>query len=148
MLPLYSFSLTSPVTMDGVKLIKTLNKIGGENGIGLFDVVENRLVGMKSRGVYETPGGFGRYAQFQEAWFVVLRLVRGVFKVKTFMRQVPQVHILWRPFALTKKRSTTSTVWLRNTQTWFTTVSGTLHFARLWTRLLIRHRKPLPATLS
>ena len=43
--------------MDGVKLIKTLNKIGGENGIGLFDLVENRLVGMKSRGVYETPGG-------------------------------------------------------------------------------------------
>lgn len=43
--------------MDGVKLIKTLNKFGGENGIGLFDVVENRLVGMKSRGVYETPGG-------------------------------------------------------------------------------------------
>ena len=43
--------------MDGVKLIKTLNKLVGENGIGLFDVVENRLVGMKSRGVYETPGG-------------------------------------------------------------------------------------------
>ena len=43
--------------MDGVSLIKKLNKIGGENGIGLFDVVENRLVGMKSRGVYETPGG-------------------------------------------------------------------------------------------
>ena len=43
--------------MDGVTLIKTLNKIGGANGIGLFDVVENRLVGMKSRGVYETPGG-------------------------------------------------------------------------------------------
>ena len=43
--------------MDGVKLIKTLNKIGGENGIGLYDIVENRLVGMKSRGVYETPGG-------------------------------------------------------------------------------------------
>ena len=43
--------------MDGVKLIKTLNKIGGENGIGIYDVVENRLVGMKSRGVYETPGG-------------------------------------------------------------------------------------------
>ena len=38
-------------------LIKTLNKIGGENGIGLLDIVENRLVGMKSRGVYETPGG-------------------------------------------------------------------------------------------
>ena len=43
--------------MDGVKLIKALNKLGGENGIGIYDVVENRLVGMKSRGVYETPGG-------------------------------------------------------------------------------------------
>lgn len=43
--------------MDGVTLIKTLNKLGGENGIGLADLVENRLVGMKSRGVYETPGG-------------------------------------------------------------------------------------------
>ncbi|MBR5245562.1 MAG: argininosuccinate synthase [Clostridia bacterium] len=43
--------------MDGVQLIETLNKIGGENGIGLLDIVENRLVGMKSRGVYETPGG-------------------------------------------------------------------------------------------
>ena len=43
--------------MDGVTLIQTLNKIGGENGVGLADIVENRLVGMKSRGVYETPGG-------------------------------------------------------------------------------------------
>ncbi|MHC5268961.1 argininosuccinate synthase [Enterococcus sp. LJL98] len=43
--------------MDGVTLIKTLNKIGGANGIGIIDIVENRLVGMKSRGVYETPGG-------------------------------------------------------------------------------------------
>ena len=43
--------------MDGVTLIETLNKLGGENGIGLLDIVENRLVGMKSRGVYETPGG-------------------------------------------------------------------------------------------
>ena len=43
--------------MDGVSLIKALNKLGGENGIGIADLVENRLVGMKSRGVYETPGG-------------------------------------------------------------------------------------------
>ena len=43
--------------MDGVQLIETLNQIGGANGIGLLDIVENRLVGMKSRGVYETPGG-------------------------------------------------------------------------------------------
>lgn len=38
-------------------MVEALNKVGGENGIGLADIVENRLVGMKSRGVYETPGG-------------------------------------------------------------------------------------------
>ena len=43
--------------IDSVSLIVQLNKIGGENGVGLADLVENRLVGMKSRGVYETPGG-------------------------------------------------------------------------------------------
>ncbi len=43
--------------MGGVELITYLNKIGGENGIGLDDIVENRLVGMKSRGVYENPAG-------------------------------------------------------------------------------------------
>ncbi|MDE6274413.1 MAG: argininosuccinate synthase, partial [Clostridiales bacterium] len=51
-----------PTAVDGkkmgaVELIETLNKVGGENGVGLADLVENRLVGMKSRGVYETPGG-------------------------------------------------------------------------------------------
>jgi argininosuccinate synthase len=43
--------------IDGVKLIQQLNKIGGLHGVGQADIVENRLVGMKSRGVYETPGG-------------------------------------------------------------------------------------------
>lgn len=43
--------------LDGVSLIEKLNKIGGANGVGILDIVENRLVGMKSRGVYETPGG-------------------------------------------------------------------------------------------
>jgi len=38
-------------------MLEKLNKLGGDNGIGLVDIVENRLVGMKSRGVYETPGG-------------------------------------------------------------------------------------------
>ena len=51
-----------PVAIDGEKMsakniIYKLNKLGGENGIGLIDIVENRLVGMKCRGVYETPGG-------------------------------------------------------------------------------------------
>ncbi len=43
--------------LSGVEMVTALNKLGGENGIGLADIVENRLVGMKSRGVYETPGG-------------------------------------------------------------------------------------------
>lgn len=43
--------------MNATELVSTLNKLGGENGIGLLDIVENRLVGMKCRGVYETPGG-------------------------------------------------------------------------------------------
>jgi len=51
-----------PVAVDGKKMkasdiIRVLNKLGGENGVGIIDLVENRLVGMKSRGVYETPGG-------------------------------------------------------------------------------------------
>jgi argininosuccinate synthase len=43
--------------IDGVELLKRLNRLGGKHGIGQVDLVENRLVGMKSRGVYETPGG-------------------------------------------------------------------------------------------
>ena len=45
------------VSMGSVALIEKLNELGGKNGIGIADLVENRLVGMKSRGVYETPGG-------------------------------------------------------------------------------------------
>ena len=57
-----SFEKGTPVVLDGKKmkpsaLIAELNKLGGANGIGIADIVENRLVGMKSRGVYETPGG-------------------------------------------------------------------------------------------
>ena len=56
------FEKGRPVALDGKKMsakdiILALNKVGGENGIGLLDIVENRLVGMKCRGVYETPGG-------------------------------------------------------------------------------------------
>ena len=57
-----NFEKGVPTAVDGkemgaVELVEYLNKLGGENGIGLLDIVENRLVGMKSRGVYETPGG-------------------------------------------------------------------------------------------
>lgn len=57
-----SFEKGVPVAVDGKKMkgsdiVRKLNELGGANGIGLADIVENRLVGMKSRGVYETPGG-------------------------------------------------------------------------------------------
>ena len=48
--------------LDGVTMIEKLNEIGGRNGVGITDIVENRLVGMKARGVYETPGGTVLYA--------------------------------------------------------------------------------------
>jgi len=56
------FLAGDPVAVNGnrlapVEMMKFLNKVGGENGIGRLDIVENRFVGMKSRGVYETPGG-------------------------------------------------------------------------------------------
>jgi len=56
------FEAGTPVAVDGERmspaaLLAHLNRIGGENGIGRVDMVENRFVGMKSRGVYETPGG-------------------------------------------------------------------------------------------
>ena len=56
------FEAGAPVALDGEKMkasqiIKKLNAIGGANGIGIIDIVENRLIGMKDRGVYETPGG-------------------------------------------------------------------------------------------
>jgi len=60
-----------PVCVDGkvtdpVEMIFYLNKVAGRNGVGIVDLVENRLVGMKSRGVYETPGGTVLYAAHRE----------------------------------------------------------------------------------
>ena len=57
-----TFEAGVPKTLNGkamkvADIIRALNKLGGENGIGIIDIVENRVVGMKSRGVYETPGG-------------------------------------------------------------------------------------------
>lgn len=66
-----------PVKVDGkalkpVELITELNRIAAENGVGIADIVENRLVGMKSRGVYETPGGTLLYAAHKELEYLTL----------------------------------------------------------------------------
>ena len=72
-----SFEAGVPVAVDGEKMkvsdiIRKLNKLGGENGVGLADIVENRLVGMKSRGVYETPGGTILYTAHKELEYLCL----------------------------------------------------------------------------
>ncbi|MCL2111255.1 MAG: argininosuccinate synthase [Clostridiales bacterium] len=65
------FDCGTPTAVNGkpmapVALVEELNKIGGRNGVGIADIVENRIVGMKSRGVYETPGGSILYAAHNE----------------------------------------------------------------------------------
>ncbi|MBO5998450.1 MAG: argininosuccinate synthase [Lachnospiraceae bacterium] len=72
-----SFEKGIPVKLNGeaMKLsdiIRALNKLGGENGIGIVDIVENRVVGMKSRGVYETPGGTILYEAHQQLEELIL----------------------------------------------------------------------------
>ena len=66
-----------PVAVNGRKMkiadvIRTLNVLGGKHGIGIIDIVENRVVGMKSRGVYETPGGTILYAAHEQLEELVL----------------------------------------------------------------------------
>ena len=66
-----------PIKVDGNKLspsdlVKYLNKIGGNHAIGIVDMVENRVVGIKSRGVYETPGGSILYAAHRELEYLCL----------------------------------------------------------------------------
>jgi len=83
-----SFEAGVPVALNGEKMkvseiITKLNEIGGANGIGIIDIVENRVVGMKSRGVYETPGG----TVLMEAHDALEELVldRATFEVKKDM---------------------------------------------------------------
>ena len=72
-----TFEQGVPKTLNGKEMkvseiITELNKLGGENGIGIVDIVENRVVGMKSRGVYENPGGAILYAAHQELEYLCL----------------------------------------------------------------------------
>jgi argininosuccinate synthase len=73
--------------LDAVALLEALNKVGAKHGVGLVDMVENRLVGMKSRGVYETPGGAILYAAHE--WIEQLVLDRDTLREK---RRVADVY--------------------------------------------------------
>ncbi|KGN02518.1 argininosuccinate synthase [Clostridium novyi A str. 4570] len=68
------------IEMSPVEILEKLNKIGGENGIGVIDLLENRLVGMKSRGVYETPGGTILYAAHKELEYLTMQKETFHFK--------------------------------------------------------------------
>ena len=72
--------------MGGVSLIEELNKIGGENAIGTVDMVENRLVGMKSRGVYETPGGTILYRAHKDLEEICLDKETSHFKEQVALK--------------------------------------------------------------
>ncbi|MBQ2890150.1 MAG: argininosuccinate synthase [Clostridia bacterium] len=79
------FEKGEPVSVDGEKLdplplVEKLNEIGGAYGIGIADIVEDRLVGMKSRGVYETPGGTILYAAHRELEYLCLDRQTQSFK--------------------------------------------------------------------
>jgi len=89
------FEKGEPVAVNGkrlnpVKLLETLNKIGGENGVGRIDMVESRYIGMKSRGVYETPGGTILHIAHRD--IEGLTLDRGVTNLKdTLMPRFAQL---------------------------------------------------------
>jgi argininosuccinate synthase len=78
------FEAGIPVSLDGealgsVELLKTLNELGSKHGVGRADVVENRLVGMKSRGVYETPGGTILHAALKDLESITIdRRIEGL----------------------------------------------------------------------
>ncbi len=86
----FKFEKGIPVEVDGQKLspvemLKYCNKVAGANGVGIADIVENRLVGMKSRGVYETPGGTIMYAAHRE--LELLTLERDTLHYKDLVAQ-------------------------------------------------------------
>ncbi|MCR5595423.1 MAG: argininosuccinate synthase [Lachnospiraceae bacterium] len=83
-----TFEKGIPTSVNGKKMkvsdiIRTLNELGGKHGIGIVDIVENRVVGMKSRGVYETPGGTILYEAHQQLEELILD--RDTYRVKEEM---------------------------------------------------------------
>ena len=72
--------------MEPLQIVECLNKIGGKHGVGILDIVENRLVGMKSRGVYETPGGTILYAAHEKLEEITLDRETQHYKVMMAMK--------------------------------------------------------------
>lgn len=86
-----------PVAVDGqklspVELLEKLNEMGGKHGVGIVDMVENRLVGMKSRGVYETPGGTILYTAHQNLELLTLDRITLHYKEQVALRYAELVY--------------------------------------------------------
>jgi argininosuccinate synthase len=86
-----------PVALDGqklppVQLLEKLNELGGRNGVGIVDMVENRLVGMKSRGVYETPGGTILYTAHECLELLTLDRITLHYKEQIALRYADLVY--------------------------------------------------------
>jgi argininosuccinate synthase len=91
------FQKGNPVALDGqamgpVELLTQLNNIAAENGVGIADMVENRLVGMKSRGVYETPGGTVLYAAHEGLESLCLDRITSHYKEQMALRYAELVY--------------------------------------------------------
>jgi argininosuccinate synthase len=78
--------------MDGLTIIQSLNKIGGAHGVGITDLVENRVVGMKSRGVYETPGGTILYYAHEELEHICLDRQTYAFKQQAALKMAELIY--------------------------------------------------------
>lgn len=92
-----TFDKGVPVALDGkdmdpVSLLEELNRIGGEHGVGTIDIVESRLVGMKSRGVYETPGGTILFAAHKDLEKLVLDRETIMFKNQVAIKYAQVVY--------------------------------------------------------
>jgi len=91
------FERGTPVGLNGkrmgpVRIIETLNALGGRHGVGQVDLVENRLVGMKSRGVYETPGGTILYEAHRALEAICLERETAHFKQQVALRYAELVY--------------------------------------------------------
>ena len=80
------------VAMDPSSLLEKLNELGGANGVGIEDMVENRVVGMKSRGVYETPGGTILYKAHEELEHITLDRETYSFKQKVALEYADLIY--------------------------------------------------------
>ena len=111
-----------------VALIEELNRLGGENGVGIADLVENRLVGMKSRGVYETPGGTVLYAAHRELEYLTLDRQTMHYKEQVAIKMAELVYDGNWYTPLRKALS----AFVESTQE---TVTGTVKLHRCWKQI-------------